>query len=67
PENIFQLPNSISHLRIKHLGWSTADLRLEKYNRYKKLDPEAVYGNREQYESILDPTPKLVEWKKLLS
>ncbi len=64
PENIFQLPNSISHLRIKHLGWSTADLRTEKYNRYKKLDPEALYGKREQYESILDPNPKLVKWKK---
>ncbi|WP_347564233.1 glycosyltransferase [Bacillus sp. Cs-700] len=64
PENIFQLPNSISQLRIKHLGWSTKDLRVEKYNRYKKLDPNAEYGKREQYESILDPNPKLVKWKK---
>ena len=64
PENIFQLPNSLSCLRIKHLGWSTAELREEKYKRYLQLDPEAVYGKREQYESILDPKPKLIQWQE---
>nr|WP_318010821.1 glycosyltransferase [Bacillus sp. RAR_GA_16] len=62
PENIFQFPNSLSHLRIQHLGWSTAQLREEKYRRYLTLDPNGVYGNNVQYESILDSKPRLLKW-----
>jgi len=53
-----------SMLRIKHFGWANPDDRLAKYNRYKKLDPDAKYGWKEQYESILDPNPNLIEWKE---
>ena len=38
--------------------------RLYKYNRYKQLDPDAVYGIAEQYESILDPQPNLILWEE---
>lgn len=62
PNNIFELPSFLSHYRVKHLGWSSQDIRLEKYERYKRLDPSAKYGWREQYESILDPEPRLVAW-----
>ncbi|RTE01327.1 glycosyltransferase [Paenibacillus whitsoniae] len=62
PENIFELPHGISTLRLKHLGWSKEKFRLEKFNRYMELDPEYKYGWREQYLSILEEDPHLVEW-----
>ncbi len=46
PENIFELPNSISSLRIKHLGWIDPEERLAKFKRYQALDPEAKYGRQ---------------------
>ena len=64
PDNIFELPHELSELRIKHYGWRDPDDRLRKLERYRKLDPEALYGWREQYESILDPEPTLVPWEK---
>ena len=64
PLNIYQLPGELSQLRLKHLGWMKEEDRLYKYNRYKKLDPDAVYGIAEQYESILDPQPNLILWEK---
>ena len=36
--------------------------RIAKYYRYKRLDPEAKFGIKEQYESILDPNPHLLAW-----
>lgn len=64
PKNIFQLPNSISSLRVKHYGWSKLEHRREKYKRYLNLDPHAQYGIKEQYQSILDENPNLVKWKE---
>lgn len=64
PSNIFELPSFLSHYRVKHLGWSSEKIRLEKYTRYKLLDPAALYGWKEQYESILDAEPNLVPWKE---
>lgn len=64
PENIFQLPNSISSLRVKHYGWSKLEYRLEKYKRYLANDPQAQYGIKEQYESILDKSPNLIKWRE---
>ncbi|MEK4003208.1 glycosyltransferase [Paenibacillus sp. FSL H3-0333] len=64
PENIFELPHQLSNLRLKHLGWSKPEFRLEKYLRYKLLDPDAEYGWKEQYQSILDPKPRLVRWSE---
>lgn len=63
PMNIINLQGEISPLRIKHLGWMKPQERLEKYFRYKRLDPHAAYGIASQYDSILDPSPNLVPWK----
>jgi len=62
PENIFALPHSLSNLRLKHLGWSRPEYRLEKYLRYHALDPNGEFGWKEQYASILDEQPNLIPW-----
>ncbi|ULO07344.1 glycosyltransferase [Paenibacillus sp. 19GGS1-52] len=62
PQNIFELPHQLSDLRLKHLGWSKAEFRLEKYLRYMQLDPDGQYGWKEQYLSILEEQPHLVPW-----
>ncbi len=54
----------ISDIRLKHYGWSTIEDRKAKYNRYKSLDSDSTYGLKEQYESILDVNPRLIEWKE---
>ncbi|MGE7622800.1 glycosyltransferase [Viridibacillus sp. NPDC096237] len=64
PQNIFDLPNSISQLRLKHLGWVNEQERLQKFERYKTLDPGAKYGDIRQYTSILDGNPQLIEWQE---
>lgn len=64
PNNILNLPWEASPLRLKHMGWAKAAYRLEKYRRYQRLDPGAVYGIKEQYESILDETPNLIAWNE---
>lgn len=64
PCNITELKGATSTLRVKHLGWMRPEDRLAKYYRYKKLDPLARYGVREQYLSILDPKPRLIPWKE---
>ncbi|MGG4496468.1 glycosyltransferase [Brevibacillus reuszeri] len=64
PSNIFELPSFLSYFRVKHLGWASDSIRQEKYARYKRLDPSAAYGWKEQYESILDPEPHLVAWRE---
>lgn len=62
PNNIGLLPGARSDLRVKHFGWVSPADREAKYQRYKTLDPDARYGIRQQYESVLDPRPNLVEW-----
>lgn len=64
PQNITMLSYALGDLRIKHLGWADPKDRLAKYLRYLQLDPESRYGWKEQYESILDPNPGLVEWEE---
>lgn len=49
-----------SGFRIQHFGWSRLQDRKQKYDRYRRLDPESVYGIRRQYESILDSYPHLL-------
>ncbi|MDI3257380.1 MAG: glycosyltransferase family 2 protein [Kyrpidia sp.] len=59
------LPGYRSELRIKHFGWVGSPEQLRrKYERYVALDPEGRFGNADQYRSILDPNPRLVEWKE---
>ena len=62
PHNILALPWKKSELRLKHLGWAKKSDRIAKYKRYQALDPNAVYGIKEQYESILDKNPRLLKW-----
>lgn len=64
PANILDLQGELSSLRIKHLGWMNPKERLFKYFRYQRLDPNADYGSASQYESILDPNPKLLPWQE---
>lgn len=64
PANILSLRGVRCPLRLKHLGWSRAEDRLQKYQRYLQLDPEGYYGNKEQYLSILDPQPNLLPWRE---
>lgn len=63
PMNTFSFPRAKSEFRVKHLGWATQEDKEEKYRRYHLLDPDAIYGVREQYDSILDTTPHLVKWE----
>lgn len=59
------LPGHLSDLRVKHLGWAgNEEERYQKYLRYLTIDPNGIWGNLDQYRSILDPDPNLVEWKE---
>jgi glycosyltransferase involved in cell wall biosynthesis len=63
PFNVMDLNTAAVDLGVKHMGWADANERARKYARYQALDPDARFGIREQYESILDPTPTLVPWQ----
>ncbi|AJS57248.1 glycosyltransferase family 2 protein [Paenibacillus sp. IHBB 10380] len=63
PMNTFSLPKAKSEFRVKHLGWAAQEDRAEKYKRYQLLDPNAIYGVREQYDSIMDTHPNLIKWE----
>ncbi|MFE6078574.1 hypothetical protein ACFVQB_29420 [Paenibacillus sp. NPDC057886] len=49
---------------MKYYGWARAEDRIRKYERYQALDPDARYGWKEQYESILDAEPRLLQWSE---
>ncbi|MGE4282726.1 MAG: glycosyltransferase [Clostridia bacterium] len=63
PINTFSFPKAISEFRVKHFGWATQADRDKKYSRYHLLDPDAIYGIREQYDSIMDTNPNLIKWE----
>ena len=63
PINTFSFPKTTSEFRIKHLGWATQKDRIEKFKRYALLDPKAIYGIKEQYDSIMDTNPNLIRWE----
>ena len=54
----------LSDIRLKHLGWSRAKDRQEKFERYLKLDPDGKFGNMAQYISILDENPNLIKFEE---
>lgn len=59
------LPGFLAELRVKHYGWALPPDELrQKYERYMEIDPEGKWGSLEQYRSILDAHPRLVEWKE---
>ncbi|HRD56065.1 MAG TPA: glycosyltransferase [Parachlamydiaceae bacterium] len=62
PLNIYNMAYKASELRLKHFGWAKKENRIAKYTRYQQLDPDARYGWKEQYDSILDEHPNLVKW-----
>lgn len=62
PINTSTFPKATSKFRVKHLGWATQADREEKYKRYQILDPDALFGIKEQYDSILDIEPNLIKW-----
>jgi SAM-dependent methyltransferase len=64
PQTIYSFPGKVSDLRLKHFGWAKIEDRLKKYDRYLELDPDAIYGWKEQYASILDENPHLVSWEE---
>ena len=64
PKNVLRLNYINSDIRLKHLGWLDDEDKKNKYDRYKKLDKDGIYGNNAQYESILDKNPNLVEFKE---
>ncbi|MHA6484661.1 glycosyltransferase [Paenibacillus sp. strain BS8-2] len=64
PANTTELSHAKSELRLKHFGWSREEDRRAKYDRYKELDPQSLYGVKKQYESILDASPVLVPWQE---
>lgn len=63
PLNSGNLREVRCQVRVKHWGWARPADRLDKYYRYKKLDPAAAYGIKAQYLSILDPKPNLIRWQ----
>jgi hypothetical protein len=62
PINTSSIPKTTSEFRVKHFGWATPVDREEKYKRYQLLDSDAIFGIKEQYDSILDSNPNLVKW-----
>lgn len=63
PMNIVSHPKANVEYKIKHWGWATEKDRIAKEERYRILDPDAIYGVKEQYDSIMDKTPTLKEFK----
>lgn len=59
PKQVFDFPVGLGKTKILHYGYSKTEWREEKYRKYKELDPDARWGIRQQYESILDPNPTL--------
>lgn len=62
PLTVLQFPGKASELRVKHYGWASAEDRATKAQRYRELDPNAKYGWKRQYDSILDENPHLIAW-----
>jgi hypothetical protein len=60
PRNLDFFELAHSDLKVRHMGWSRESDRLEKYQRYMQLDPLGRFGSMDQYQSILDPSPRLV-------
>ncbi|WP_342562893.1 glycosyltransferase [Paenibacillus sp. FSL R7-0345] len=65
PLSYAALPGFLAELRVKHYGWALSPEELRrKYERYMDFDPEGLWGSLEQYRSILDEHPRLVEWQE---
>lgn len=65
PENCNTDSKEAAKYRVQHLGWLQEKDRKAKYKRYQQLDPGALYGVKQQYESILDKNPHLRTWQPM--
>lgn len=63
PMNIFLHPKRNLEYKVQHFGWATEESRQIKKERYQLLDPDAIYGISEQYDSIMDKVPTLKEFR----
>lgn len=63
PMNLFSHPKANLEYKIKHFGWATEKDRIAKEERYRRLDPDAIYGIQKQYDTIMDKDPTLKEFK----
>lgn len=59
PYNVYDMPGCYCYVRLRHYGHFTKDIRRAKYERYKLLDPNAVFVPKEHYDSILEENPTL--------
>lgn len=64
PITIYNFKMASSPLRLKHFGWSKEEDRIQKNKRYQELDPDAIWGIKAQYDSILDASPHLIKWEE---
>ncbi|MBD3919406.1 glycosyltransferase [Paenibacillus sp. PR3] len=64
PRNVMDIMPTLSPLRLKHWGWARESDRRLKAERYERLDPGARYGWKEQYDSILSGSPRLIDWQE---
>ncbi|SFS71375.1 glycosyltransferase family 2 protein [Paenibacillus sp. BC26] len=62
PLTVLDFPFAAHEARLMHFGWATPEDRQHKYDRYMRLDLDAKYGWKAQYDSILDPAPLLKAW-----
>lgn len=60
PREVYTFVSKPCAARIKHYGWAREEDRVAKVERYKRLDPEGLYGSPSQYASILEAKPNLV-------
>lgn len=51
-----------SGLRMKHLGYVGNQDKIDKYHRYMTLDGGSFH-NLQHLQSIIDPSPTLVDWE----
>lgn len=51
-----------TQIPLLHMGWSRESDRIKKYSRYMEIDPQGKNGILEQYKSILDENPNLIEF-----
>lgn len=59
PHNIYSMPGCCCYVRLKHYGHFTKEIRRDKYERYKTLDPNSKFVPKSHYDSILEEHPLL--------
>lgn len=63
PSEVAGVPRLSSPIRLFHLGYANKKEHHQKYHNYLSLDPQGDLCLPLHYRSILDPNPRLKEWK----